>query len=546
MSERRKSTRFGGEPPPKRRKSVTPAAPAKPPAKSKASAAVVHLSAAEPEVEEGLPRKLKDGAPLPTGFEPQAKDLPARQFQTIAQRHVNCPWRSLMACIANKHSGVLAASIERSRSRWLTDGLFEKYWTKPKKKNQGDSSNPAKDTMSKLGVCSMTIEPHVFEITLYSVREPQSSYTFLPPVSQPSLSGQGSAYGSPYSNSATSTPATPVATHESKAPPTTPSPAAPPLSREGFSQFSSQTKPGPGRPRSVQAPLPPAPAALPAPIPPNDTGTDPVIQMLASRAAMDHNLKTLMKVVAQGDATQDQLSVFQQHIDELNDIIQSQKNGLPGNSGGRGGPNLPAAMGPPASNANPTVPYNNYQSQPPGVKAEPMSRYYSQPPQYLKSKAPAPMRQDISAIVFDFGSGGTGDRYLLPKLSIVELLPGNTQALLSFLRTSKGAMVPGGRYKDSVEYYEPVTIRLSSNNPRALELLSRVVTAAEEVRKYMSDVMSKMTLANHVYLATRLPRANEDDKGESAESAGHVDMDMPMTTYPAPNSLFPIDPESKE
>ncbi|NJR31485.1 hypothetical protein HC762_01830 [bacterium] len=47
--------------------------------------------------------------------------------------------------------------------------------------------------------------------------------------------------------------------------------------------------------------------------------------MLATRAATNPELKALMKVVASSNATQDQLKLFQSHIDELNNMIRRQE-----------------------------------------------------------------------------------------------------------------------------------------------------------------------------------------------------------------------------
>ena len=55
-------------------------------------------------------------------------------------------------------------------------------------------------------------------------------------------------------------------------------------------------------------------------------GPDPVIRLLASRAATDPDLKALMKMVASSKASQEQLKIFQSHIDELNVIIRQQQD----------------------------------------------------------------------------------------------------------------------------------------------------------------------------------------------------------------------------
>ncbi|EXJ96172.1 hypothetical protein A1O1_01298 [Capronia coronata CBS 617.96] len=85
------------------------------------------------------------------------------------------------------------------------------------------------------------------------------------------------------------------------------------------------------QPRS-SAPTPPEPAQTPVPNqkpsqPPGGRGstTDPVIQMLAARAASDPQLKELMKIVATSKASAEQLKEFQAHIDEFNEVVRRQE-----------------------------------------------------------------------------------------------------------------------------------------------------------------------------------------------------------------------------
>ncbi|KAI5297210.1 hypothetical protein KEM56_004990, partial [Ascosphaera pollenicola] len=71
---------------------------------------------------------------------------------------------------------VIGTAIQRSRARWLQDPCFEKYWVKPSKRkqlaqpDQQPFQNPPRDTMVKLGPCSIVIEPHHFEAMLYTVK----------------------------------------------------------------------------------------------------------------------------------------------------------------------------------------------------------------------------------------------------------------------------------------------------------------------------------------------------------------------------------------
>ncbi len=71
-------------------------------------------------------------------------------------------------------------------------------------------------------------------------------------------------------------------------------------------------------------------------------------------------------------------------------------------------------------------------------------------------------------------------------------------------------------------------MRLSASNARTLEVLSRVVKAPGEVRKYMEDVMERGKRAEYVHLATRLPR----EDGEDAKDKRDVDT-APEKTEPA-------------
>lgn len=69
------------------------------------------------------------------------------------------------------------------------------------------------------------------------------------------------------------------------------------------------------------------------------------------------------------------------------------------------------------------------------------------------------------------------------------------------------------------EYYQPVTFRIQSPNPKVLEPLARVVKPPEEVRKYMNDIMDRAERAPDGFLAMRLPRENVDlDRREHEDS----------------------------
>jgi hypothetical protein len=158
--------------------------------------------------------------------------------------------------------------------------------------------------------------------------------------------------------------------------------------------------------------------------------------------------------------------------------------------------------------------------------------------QALRSKGPPPTsKPDISAVVFDFG---TGDRYLFPKFSILEFLPTTSgqQVVASFLIVRKGSTSEYGGNPE-LDYYQPISIRIQTQTGRYLENLARVVAPQDEVRRYMDDVMDNMTRAEYVLLAMRLPRATKEaGEKDGGLSGGHDD---PKTNGSTPQSDVPLE-----
>lgn len=151
---------------------------------------------------------------------------------------------------------------------------------------------------------------------------------------------------------------------------------------------------------------------------------------------------------------------------------------------------------------------------------EPIARESVPALQTLRSKAPLPAVKllDVSAVVFEF-SGGTGDRYMFPKFSIVEYVAvpqGPPEAVASFLIVRKGSE-PEYSGDPDLDYYQPITVRLQvsplSNNPKLLDYLAKVVAPVSEVTRYMEDTMTSMTRAEFVLLAMRLPRRKSSVAG---------------------------------
>ncbi|KAM4058770.1 hypothetical protein HRG_006283 [Hirsutella rhossiliensis] len=603
-----------------------------------------------------LPTSIQVGKPLPTVEDAQSGDLSVKEYQSISE------------------SGVLAESLSRSRHKWISEGLFEKYWTKPYKRKgvlHEDPKNPPKDSMTRVGTVTITIEPHIVEATMYAVKASK-----LPPPQQQAQQPAGQhqtptqqpkqplpsppirpvlQYGPPNgsmpppptrtSAEATSMPA--AATPKPAAPPSPatnpsqPSPAPTPRRQNAASPADAlkptspplaankvtSTHASPGvTPRASVAPSPVASAAATPPVtasrqpsnppprqavapqtattplaapgahPPNTAAkpaaNDPVIALLAQKASGDPELRDLMKRVAVGQAREGELAQFQKIIDQLN-VECKQKSSQPGPSAdallvdGRtvkyfadevrtildivlaSNPNQKSTELRPPPRSDPLVVllvktaledqrtkdmirriaegrpgftdardlkeildrlHRDAKTVPKGPPP-PAPSHVKQPtpngapnghaktanfntPQHetvqaLRSKGPPPAaKPDISAVVFDFGSG---DRYIFPKYSVLEFLPTQSgqQMIASFLIVRKGSTSEYGG-DPALDYYQPVTIRLSTNTGRHLENLARVVASQEEVRRYMNDVMDNMTRAEYVLLAMRLPRAESD------------------------------------
>jgi hypothetical protein len=397
----------------------------------------------------GLPAKISASVPLPVLLgQPQSTTLPDTEYQSLAS------------------SAVLAASLERSQLAWTRDGIFERFWKKPESRMKGQDL--VLKSMKDKGKCRLRIEPHIFEVNLWVVNKPRPP---PPPKSQ--------AQPAPYR------PQPQTQYYQRPLPPAgQPQPLAPLQSRQ---PTTGRTTPQPATP-AVQD---------------KKASPDPVISMLATRASSDPELKALMKEVATGKATQEQLKVFQKHIDELGAVIQSQKlkeaaeeekriakqNTTTPQGNIPPQPVLPHAI-PQQPNPNPA-----WQQQP---IAPPVQQYVPPPP-------PPP-----SEVVFAFTlAGATEDRFLFPQYSILEPLSAQ-HVLASFVVTRKGseAADPTGLHLDpDTEYWQPVTmmVEVAYGREPLLKDVSKWVKPADEVREEMKKIMQRCTRAPDSFLPLRLP-----------------------------------------
>ncbi|KAG8163366.1 hypothetical protein KVR01_006663 [Diaporthe batatas] len=222
------------------------------------------------------------------------------------------------------------------------------------------------------------------------------------------------------------------------------------------------------------------------------SGSDPLVVALVKNALDDPRTLDRVRRIAKNNPEFSDATDLKETLDRLKDLFGQQK---------------------PQSAGAPVRPNGTPGNHSPGVQQAPQP---PPPQQALRSKGPPPVvKPDVSALVFEFG-GGNGDRYLFPRFSILEQVqtPSGPQVIASFLIVRKGSTSEyGGDPK--LDYYQPVTIRMSSSQPRTLDHFSKVVAPEEEVKRYMEDVMDNMTRAEYVLLAMRLPKPEKDSKDDS-------------------------------
>ncbi|KAK5097514.1 hypothetical protein LTS08_006927 [Lithohypha guttulata] len=441
--------------------------------------------------DEILPTRLTATRPLPTSIERQSLDVPDKQYQTVAD------------------SAILAASLHRSRMQWLCDGVFKKYWTKPIRRKKAPVEepvgNPDVKSMQKLGNATLIVEPHTFEATFYVVRETSS---LVPPVYRPANTPMAKPIQIP----------TAAVTQPSvHAPVVSNLPSAP----------SNKSKPS--TPAPIADPSPALASSRPTTPPGGAKATDPVIQMLANRAATDNHLKELMKVVAQSKANPDQLREFQAHIDEFNAIVKRQQ--AEKQPSVKSSPSTPTPMPTPTATATVAAHPTVYR-QSPLNPTQALPQYTSYPTQ----PRPEPL---VKHIVIELnsvpvaGQSANSDRWLFPEYAVLDTQYGGTEMTCSFFVERKGsdilasmkdltteeAQLMSTKWKPETEYYEPVTIVVRASNSRTIATIASAAKPLPEVQKYMQEVVAKKARAPREYLVYRLPRDKVDLSIDFVDSA---------------------------
>lgn len=512
----------------------------------------------EPQLDPELliPNKLVDTAALPTLPKDHVITRPSSYWQSVAE------------------SGILAASLIKSRQRWVSGCFLEKYWSKStykkKKEEKKEAANEpdkaaSKDPrppMTKVGTCKLIVEPHIFDVTIFVVREPtpqtplQTDRPFVQygPTSQtiqpsPQPFGRPSPISNPQFPTAPSphpTASQPTTLAHISRPPSTPQihsqphPAVVPAPK-----VAAQSKPA--HPPAVQnAPNRP-PLLNPPPKPASNTATDPVIHMLAQRASADNGLKQVMKIVASGQASQEQLEYFQRHIDELTAIVKSKQAEERKTAAQAIPVPVPVSTAPVRPPPHQNMHYQSAQRFGTPIAAGPSRQLFTPNSAQArpKSSIPPPLH-----VLLEF-SISSADRFLFPRNAILEFTGTNT-LLASFLVVKKPSEIQDldiaepkkyarakkedpakvealvelpksmskakakalAKEKEDAdrEVYQPVTVRLESpSDPAVFNVISRVVAPVDDVRKYMTETAEKYDMVAPVRLAMRLAKEKKGD-----------------------------------
>ncbi|KAK5110259.1 hypothetical protein LTR62_006112 [Meristemomyces frigidus] len=429
-----------------------------------------------------LPSRITDKQPLPTVPRPQSPTLSDTDYQSIAR------------------SAVLAASLARSQARWTHEGIFERYWTKPetgKNARPPPPNNPELKSMKLKGECRIRIEPHILECQMYVGDVPK-----VPPPPKQSYGvsqGGSNTHVRPYQ-------------------------AQPQVGYGVGQQYHGQNLGGPTSQQLQGRTLPPLNSAAsrtlatPLPIPGQErkSGPDPVISKLATRASSDPELKLLMKEVATGNATQDQLKVFQGHIDELQSQIRSEKAAQQTVEAAKAEATTAASTA-----ADDVIQYDGTPDTHPPA---PQAVKYATPPNYATPAQPwrSPPPAQAPIILAFTTPGATEDRFLFPQNSILERLSPH-HYLASFVVTKRGSQSVDSSLglNAGTLYWQPITLMLEVKV--GLEELpgyvQKWVKPAEEVRRGMVEIMGRCERAPGGVLAMRLPVVGG---GDGMEERGEV------------------------
>lgn len=244
-----------------------------------------------------------------------------------------------------------------------------------------------------------------------------------------------------------------------------------------------------------------------------------------------------MKEVATGNASQEQLRIFQRHIDELQKQIKEEREAeekrareaeaaakiredaiqYDGATDSRPESPMPQPQQGTLQSSHPGQQHPYTPSQQPNGTLQP---YHHPQPQQHRPWIPPPPPSRHPVILAFATPGASDDRFLFPQNAILEPLSAH-HLLASFIITRKGHEAADPTALDpEKEYWQPITLMLEVKY--GLEDLpmyvKKWVNPADEVRKHMEDIMAKCERAPETHLALRLPIKAAASAAETEES----------------------------
>ncbi|KAK9388904.1 hypothetical protein V1515DRAFT_578654 [Lipomyces mesembrius] len=423
----------------------------------------------------------------------------------------------------------LAVSLQRSRRTWLTGCMFEKFWTRPQRgRKLAEGQYNARDKMAKLCECKAEFGPHVFELRLFTVKDeafpkdpvstltqPAHSEDFSATMSQNNTSSENMATvqndipsmktasitpipsqveSSPKHAAAissktiereTDAPATTIASEQNPTPAGTGEPY-----KTAAQQLTHPIETPPHDPVTIQQPPSRSEPPKTSPKPPSKHPNEELIDRLHALARQDPQFGELMKSVASGKASADEVRRFQVYIAQSRQVENA--------AGSYSSPSTSASYfqtskDKPTNNSGTTV----------KLKSD------------MKKKERELLRDQT--LVFEFKENPT-DRFLFPKESLVKLFPNGTVTATILLLAEEPVDTPANveatprpdkkerKKKKSEEpaetdipsrlcdpkYYTPLNITFYGIPRKLQDVFIRAVHPREEVMKYFQEMSTKL------------------------------------------------------
>lgn len=436
-------------------------------------------------------------------------------------------------------------SIEKNQINSTTENKTVENDSTPKEKvSVKDSSSQAlPEDKDKPVSTALSTEKPVSPV-LASAPAPAPSSTPIPVPASEHVESTNPAQSKP-------DPSKPISDPEpqptQKLEPTKPSQASPlPKSLEPASKSPVPSKEKPQNASPEQSSHP-APSSSSPPASTNNPNNMATIMKLQAIARIDRSLNSLMKIVASGNATPEQITAFQAYINrarsmELEDIPKYFKP-VPENGGDSAvvsangqAPAIKPAIAPSATLTAAGKPRAKKKDGTPrkpgkprgrtaGSKKNPDGPKKKDPNKPKTTYIPKKLQKKVT-IVFEF-KDNPADRYIIPKNSIIEILPTN-EVLISFLllfpeggvKRSPAKLPPGNMKvgtpgepavpnedtstpddqpkpeeesideENKSQLFYPLTVTIRNMPVKSLPILERSVNKPALVADYMKETMA--------------------------------------------------------